>query len=60
LEKVTGWGVVRLALWHLFGIFATSFEARIRCLEAEQDYEVRFGEENVDQNDFLYIDSGVH
>ena len=59
MKNTTGWGVVRLAPWHLLGIFPTSAEARIRCLEAGAKYEVRFGEGNVEENEFLWIDSGM-
>jgi len=59
MKKTTGWGVVRMAPWHLLGIFPTSAEARIRCLEAGPKYEVRFGEGNVEENDFSWIDSGI-
>lgn len=58
MKKVTGWGVFKLEPWHLLGIFATPAEARIRCQEAGEDYEIRFGMGNVDLNDFSWLDSG--
>lgn len=59
MKRTTGWAVVRLVPWHLLGIFPTSAEARIRCLEAGPKYVVHFGEGNVEENDFSWIDPGV-
>jgi hypothetical protein len=44
--ECVGWGVIRMDPWHVLGIFSTSAEAHIRCLEAGKGYEVHLGEGN--------------
>jgi hypothetical protein len=58
-DNQTGWGVVRILPWHLLGVYKTSAEAQVRCLEAGKGYEVHFGEGNVARNQFTWLDSSI-
>ncbi len=55
-DEKTGWGVVRLVPWRVLGIFKTSAEAHVRCLEAGRNFEVHFGKGDHDANVFTWHD----
>ncbi len=55
-DEKSGWGVVRLVPWHLLGIFNTSAEAHVRCLEAGRNFEVHFGKAGGNADVFTWHD----
>ena len=56
-RKVVGWGVVRMAPWHLEGIFQTEEEALARLFEVEAGHEVHFGEGREGEDSFIWSET---
>lgn len=56
-KKIIGWGVVRMAPWHLVGIYQTSDEAQVRCLDMGRGYEVHFGEGDNVSDSFIWSET---
>jgi hypothetical protein len=51
---ITGWGVVRIAPWHLAGIFHSQAEALEHQKTLGKDYVVHFGTGFAHSSDFFW------
>lgn len=49
----SGWGVFRLAPWHLAGVFETSGEAEAKVAELGPAYTIRYGETRPGSDEFV-------
>lgn len=49
-----GWGVVRLAPWHLAGVFASSLEAERLAAQLGPGYLVKYGDRVAGAVDFTF------
>jgi hypothetical protein len=52
-----GWGVVRLAPWHLAGIFVSSIDAEAFARQLGEGYVVKYGDHVFGSPDFSFSES---
>jgi hypothetical protein len=52
---ISGFGVIKKTPWHLAGVFHTKTEAEKKAAELGPDYEVQYGENRKDLNDFISL-----
>ena len=52
----SGWGVLRVAPWHLAGVFETSGEAEAKVAELGIQYTIRYGETRPGSDEFISRD----
>ena len=50
---VLGWAVVRCKPWNLVGVYATEDDAKSKCSELSEGYEVRYGSHRLGSDDFI-------
>jgi hypothetical protein len=55
-QTATGWGVVRPFPWQFAGIYSSMAEAVAKAEELGPDYIVRYGDNRVGSDDFIYDD----
>jgi len=51
--SVLGWGVFRMAPWHLARLFDSEDAARSYCLSLGGDYRVAYGSHRLGTDDFV-------
>lgn len=52
-----GWGVVRLAPWHLAGIFVSSLDAEAFAREMGEGYVVKYGDHAFGSPEFTFSEN---
>ncbi|HEF8785119.1 TPA: hypothetical protein QH450_002032 [Providencia alcalifaciens] len=53
-DWVLGWGVVRYAPWHLYGVYLTEAKAKQQIDLLGGEYEVHYGSHRLNSDDFIW------
>ena len=55
----SGWGVIRRAPWHLAGVYEISAEAETRVAQLGPEYKIRYGENRLGSDEFVWSEPGT-
>ena len=50
---VLGWGVARMAPWHLVGVYATKDMAETKAAGMDAEYKAAYGSHRLGSDDFI-------